>query len=99
VSRCAGAEESKAIPALFSYPQRLPRWAAPFGLRYFAPALPIALLAFNLGVVTLKWLQRPAGASGLLWLWIPGVIGAVLLCAGWRALMRNGGGAPLRARP
>jgi hypothetical protein len=81
------------------YPRRLPRWVAPFGLRYFAPALLIALLAFNLGVVTRTWLHRPAGASGLLWLWIPGVIGAVNLCVGWRALLRNAGGAAPRARP
>jgi hypothetical protein len=72
--------------------KRLPRWVAPFGWRGFAPALLIAVLAFNLCLITVTRLDRPAAASGLLWLWIPGVLGAVLLCVGWRALLENAGG-------
>jgi hypothetical protein len=67
---------------------RLPQWAAPFGFRWFAPLLLIALLAVNLGVITLRWHAGSAVASRLMWLWIPGVIGAVLLCISWRALLR-----------
>jgi hypothetical protein len=76
-------------------PQTLPPWIAPFGWRAFTPALLIGLLVFNLGLVTLTWLHRPAAASRLMWLWIPGLTGAVLLCIAWRALLRQ---ADARAR-
>jgi hypothetical protein len=76
-----------------SHTRRLPRWVAPFGFRFFAPALLIAVLAFNLCLITVTSLHRPA-ASRLLWLWIPGVLGAALLCIGWRSMLRHADASP-----
>lgn len=74
----------------------LPAWAAPFGFRWFAPALLLAVCLGNLGIITFNWLHRPTSVSGpmLAALWAASLIGAVLMAIGWRALMRNSHRAP-----
>lgn len=57
-------------------------------MRSFAPALLIAVVAFNLCVIRVSRQHRPA-ASRLAWLWMGGATGAALLCLGWRPLLRN----------
>jgi hypothetical protein len=79
---------------------RLPWWAAPLGFRWFAPTLLIGLFVGTVGVAGAKYAQRPTRATELLLFVVGpiGLIGAVLLCIGWKALLKNSGAAASKPR-
>jgi hypothetical protein len=72
---------------------QLPWWGAPFGFRWFAPALLLAVFVGTIGVAGFKYAHRPTLATeSLLFVVGPiGLIGAALLLTGWRALLKNSG--------
>jgi hypothetical protein len=77
---------------------RLPWWAAPSGFRWFAPALLIGMFVGTLSVAAAKYAHRPTLVTELLLFVVApiGLIGAVLLCIGWKALLKNSGASDSR---
>jgi hypothetical protein len=68
----------------------LPWWAAPYGFRWFAPLLLIALFACTIGVAASRYAHRPTHATEMLLFVIApiGLIGTGLLCMAWKSLLK-----------
>jgi hypothetical protein len=83
-----GQTDGNCMPSLNK--TQLPWWAAPYGFRWFAPSLLIGVLVGLLGVAGSKYAHRHTHATQLLLFVVGpiGLIGSVLLCVGWKSLLK-----------